>query len=126
MAAKRSRPKGQTGRRSGDVSRAVLVVFALALVFAAGRFMLSSKPFGEPAPPPPAATSEAEARTGMIQLAPDNDNTCRQFAFDNTSGKLRDKGSVSCAEPPQQSADRPDRWLSNSHIDTIREGFKKR
>jgi hypothetical protein len=126
MAARRSPPKVQTGRRSGDVSRAAVVVLGLALVFAAGLFMLNPKPFGEPPAPLPAAKSEAEARTGMVQLAPDNDNICRQLAFDNASGKLRDKGSVACADAPQQSADRPDRWLSNSHIDTIREGFKKR
>jgi hypothetical protein len=124
MPARTSSRAAQLNRRAGDAVRTALALFGLALVLAIGLFLLGTRPFN--APPPNARTGDGEIRIGTIFLAPDDDNFCRQLTFDNTSGQMHDKGSVPCSGAEAgETRDRSERRF-NSHIDTVREGFRNR
>jgi hypothetical protein len=61
--------------------------------------------------------------TGPILFMAPNGNTCRQRLIDNTTGQIRDNGTVDCEAALEQSSGRR---LSGTRVDIIRDGFFKK
>jgi hypothetical protein len=108
-------------REAGFLTYAFLAgVGVVFLVGVAATFLL---PHGSSFNPRAAwrnAPTEIELRAGTIQLAPNDEDNCRQFSFDNQSGQLQDKGLLPCGGSPTARVD------VRRQFQVIRDGFTKR
>jgi hypothetical protein len=123
MSKRRPRPNGRSRLRDG-IRQAVVVVTVGAILVAAG--LLATREYvttrqhasvvaaaGRAAGSALAgdAQGNAEIYTGSILYMPYDGRTCRQFLFDNLSGRLTDNGSVDCASAAYESGiGSPKQW----------------
>jgi hypothetical protein len=114
-------------RRSANNPRQTRVVIALAALlgvglFASGEYLTSGQRRAAPAP----ASNNNEIYTGSILYMPYDGRLCRQFLFDNHTGRLSDNGSVDCESAAYQGTDNtPKRW-SFARARVISTGFRDR
>jgi hypothetical protein len=101
-------------------------IIAVAVFFTLGLFVneeyLSDGP--HPAPPvasrtaPKAGPSDDEIYTGSILFTPHQGDMCRQFLFDNRTGRFTDNGNVDCERAEGIAPDYP-----NGRLWAISRGF---
>jgi hypothetical protein len=72
-------------------------IIAVAVFFTLGLFV-NEEYLTHPAPPvaPKVGPSDDEIYTGSILFTPHEGNICRQFLFDNRTGRFTDNGKVDC------------------------------
>jgi hypothetical protein len=100
-------------------------IIAVAVFFALGLFVdekyLSNGP--HPAPPvtprvvPSVGPNDDEIYTGSILFTPRQGRICRQFLFDNRTGRFSDNGNVDCERAENNGASPTDR------LSAISKGF---
>jgi hypothetical protein len=99
----RSKRRSKARARGWEGSRQILFVGAIGGMLAGGLFAGGKLegwqflPWGFAADAAP-APSEAEIYTGSILYLPDRGTTCRQFLFDNRTGRIKDNGLVDCVQ----------------------------
>lgn len=101
---------------------AVVASAATALVAVVVFFLLREGT--PPAPPTPAqqAADPPQRTEGVITFAREGD-ACRQVILDNSTGRLRDNGSVPCGKPATPEERLRERY-SGGRIDSIRDSFR--
>jgi hypothetical protein len=105
----------------------VAVVAAMAAGLSAGLFAAENIELAQPLTGPAIAPSDDEIYTGSILFVPDDGMICRQFLFDNRTGRLFYNGSVDCelryGEDTTSGAAMP--W-SSMRTKIISEAFRNR
>jgi hypothetical protein len=114
-------------RRAADSPRQTTVVIALAVLlgvglFASGEYVTSRQRPAAPAP----ASNDDEIYTGSILYMPYDGRLCRQFLFDNHTGRLSDNGSVDCESAAYQGTDSAPKLWSFARARAISTGFHDR
>ena len=104
----------------------MIVLSAMAAIMAAGllattHFQIVRAPV-KPAKP----LSDDEIYTGSILFVPNDGKICRQFLFDNRTGRTNDNGLVDCDHAYYQSASKPPMQWSSARAQVISEGFRRR
>ena len=97
--------KSKTRRRGSERRRRIAIVAVMA-VLASSLLLVGREVLTGARPPAVEAqtladtlkeTQDAEVYTGSILFMPHDGKTCRQYLFDNISGRLNDNGMVDCA-----------------------------
>lgn len=88
----RTRPPTVRTRPHGSLHTFIVVAVFLALGLFVNEEYLTKKPHTAHT----VAPSNDEIYTGSILFAPPEGSTCRQFLFDNRTGRFSDNGNVDC------------------------------
>ena len=105
--------------------RLMIILSAIAAImaggcFAAGHIEIARAPV-KPAKPP----SDDEIYTGSILFVPNDGKICRQFLFDNRTGRTNDNGLVDCDHAYYPRASKaPVQW-SSARAQVISESFRR-
>ena len=109
--------------RSISTRQVVVAVGCLVLVFAVGFSLVHAGL----APEWLAYAREKSAlRTGMIRVVNKDDNVCKEMKFDNETSLLTAVTTAACYRPPVDTRTEQEKLQTGSHLDSIREGFRKR
>ena len=112
----------RTQDRPRDSARQIAAVLGVAALlagglFAAGRSIVGAPTVGRPAGAPATKTAAAGTvvgddtiYTGSILYMPDAGRTCRQFLFDNQTGRFSDNGYVDCVNAAYHSPSDAKLW----------------
>ncbi len=88
----RIRPPRVRTRVRGSLQTIIVVAVFLALgLFVNEKYLTKRQLTAQPVAP-----SNDEIYTGSILFTPPEGSTCRQFLFDNQTGRLSDNGNVDC------------------------------
>jgi hypothetical protein len=121
------RAKLRRGRGRSSVRQSAVVALALGSLLALGWFatdeIVAAKKRTADAKPAPGGG--AEIYTGSILYMPDEGRLCRQFLFENLTGRLRDNGVVDCASAAYQGSDSTPKQWSADRMRVIATGFRK-
>jgi len=99
------------------------MAFALvAGILAIGSLPLSGFRLGDPQRQVSASQSDNLIYTGSILFVTDDGSVCRQFLFDNRTGRVNDNGMVDCTRAYYQTADSED-WSADRAV-LIGESFR--
>jgi len=109
--------------RSISTRQVAVAVACLVLVFAVGFSLVHAGL----APEWLAYAREKSAlRTGMIRVVNKDDNVCKEMKFDNETSLLTAVTTAACYRPPVDTRTEQEKLQTGSHLDSIREGFRKR
>lgn len=114
--------KSRTGASERWRQAAVIAAIAgLSLgLFAAREIKVVQSPTNSPIMP-----SDDEIYTGSILFVPRDEKICRQFLFDNRTGRLTNNGLVDCERAYQRDlSGRAMRW-SAERAKVVSEGFRR-
>jgi hypothetical protein len=125
--------KSKTRRRGSERRRRIAIVAVMAVL--ASSLLLVGREVLTGARPPAEAqtladtlkeTQDAEVYTGSILFMPHDGKTCRQYLFDNISGRLNDNGMVDCDRAAYRPANAPPKKWSAARVHVISSGFRER
>jgi hypothetical protein len=117
------RPKGYS--RASERTRLMVVLAATAAIVAAGFFATTHIQI-VPAPVKPTKQmSDDEIYTGSILFLSDDGEICRQFLFDNRTGRTSDNGLVDCNHAYYQTANKQPMQWSSARAQVISESFHR-
>lgn len=133
----RIRRKPKARRRGSERTQRIAIVAAMACV--AGSLVLLGRAVVT-APQPldkvqtaartsddmSKAPQDEEIYTGSILFMPPSGDSCRQYLFDNLSGRLSDNGTVDCARAAYHPTSAPPKKWSAQRVHVIRDGFRDR
>ena len=123
---------------AGDSVRQIAAVVAVGALlgvglFASGQYITARPHVGRVASAPAAPTKTAAAGTavddddiytGSILYMPEEGRTCRQYLFDNQTGRFSDNGYVDCVNAAYHSPNDPKLW-SAARARVISNGFRR-
>jgi hypothetical protein len=133
----RFRRMPKTRRRSSERTQRIAIIVAMAGL-AGSLVLLGREVVTAPQPPTkmqtaartsadaPKAPQDEEIYTGSILFMPPSGDTCRQYLFDNISGRLSDNGMVDCMRAAYHPASAPPKKWSAERVHVIRDGFRER
>jgi hypothetical protein len=111
---------------SRDRVRLIIAVAAVGTVLAAGLFATKEVEVARSLATESIATRDEDIYTGSILFMPEDGTICRQFLFDNRTGRLNDNGLVDCEGAFYQSdGAAPKRW-SSARVRVISTSFRGR
>jgi hypothetical protein len=119
--ARRPKPRLRERFRETTVVAAVGACLALGLLATGGYVTARHRPAAVAS-----ASSDDEIYTGSILYMPYEGRICRQFLFDNHTGRLSDNGSVDCERAAYQGADTGPKHWSFARMRVISTGFRDR
>jgi hypothetical protein len=134
----RFRRMPKTRRRSSERTQRIAIIVVMAGL-AGSLVLLGREVVTGPSHPPvkmqtaaraladtPKAPQDEEIYTGSILFMPPSGDTCRQYLFDNISGRLSDNGMVDCMRAAYHPASAPPKKWSAERVHVIRDGFRER
>jgi hypothetical protein len=117
------RPKGNS--RASERPHLLIVLSATAAITVGGFFAAAHIQI-VPAPVKPTKPlSDDEIYTGSILFVPNDGKICRQFLFDNRTGRTNDNGLVDCDHAYYPTASKPPMQWSSARAQVISESFHR-
>jgi hypothetical protein len=120
--ASQPRPQSREGFRQITIVAAIGVGLGLGLLATGGYVAARHRS----AAVVTASNDDDEIYTGSILYMPYEGRICRQFLFDNHTGRLSDNGSVDCERAAYQGTDTGPKHWSFARMRVISTGFRDR
>lgn len=127
--------RSKVRRPARDGSRQIAVVAAVAVCLVLGAFATGEYVTESQRKTAPAATAAAvvvaktgradELYTGSILYMPNEGKLCRQFLFDNHTGRFSDNGVVDCVRAAYRGTNEPPKQWSFDRMRAVSSGFQR-
>ena len=126
----RSKRRIKVGARGAERSRQMTMLVGIAGMLAIGLFVGAEFEFGRLPPgrslaEPAATPSDDEIYTGSILYMPEQGSICRQFLFDNRTGRVQDNGLVDCEQAAYRGMSEAAKQWSTARALVISESFRQ-
>lgn len=126
----RGSPRSPKSRRDRSRGRQIAIVAGVGSLLGVALLLIQEVPTGNFVAPAPqveiaANPTEDEIHTGSILYVPRDGRTCRQYLFDNNTGRLADNGTVDCERAAYHSTSRPSKSWSVARTHVISYSFRK-
>jgi hypothetical protein len=122
----RSQRRSKGHRAVSERPRLMIVLSAMAAIMAAGFLATTHIQIVRAPVKPTTLVSDDEIYTGSILFVPNDGKTCRQFLFDNRTGRTNDNGLVDCDHAYYQGASNAPMQWSSARAQVIGESFRRR
>ena len=103
----------------------MIALSVMAAIMAAGFLAATHIQIVRAPAKPTKPLSDDEIYTGSILFVPNDGKICRQFLFDNRTGRTNDNGLVDCDHTYYPTASKPPMQWSSARAQVISESFHR-